>query len=260
MAEENKTKLRQQSMPIDENATVQEIHVSPNFTKFMGPFRMVLCGSSQIGKTRLLVELIKYREQVFNIKFSRIIYSIPDSNIGVNTEVIKSLRTDCPNIEIESEFQSAEQWNLIPNLSGKHVLLCIEDQYPSLAKSANFETLLISHSHHHSVSCIVTSQNYFLQSSRSTTLLRNFNYTIAFSARDGRRLSIELGSRISSNAKCLEEAFKWMRENPDMAPLQYVVIDASAQSHLPRALTLRSQITPVPPSDVINPIFFSLQE
>jgi hypothetical protein len=258
--QEEKARLRDRSLQIHSDRGAQEIKVSSNFAKFMCPCRVIVCGNSHSGKTRLLLELIKYREKVFSCVFSRIIYSLPKDNVGVNTEAIGHLRESYPQLQVEHGFACSEEWNLIPNLSRRNVLIILEDQYPDLVKSQSFEDLLIRHSHHHNLSVIVTTQNYFTRSDRSATLLRQYSYIVAFHARIERTWLVTLGARVSSNVKCLEQAFEWMSANLALAPLQYVVIDGSPLTHVPRPLTIRSQITPLPGSTEIKPIFFCLAE
>jgi hypothetical protein len=125
---------------------------------------------------RLLVELIKHRDKVFSRQFSKVIYSIPDKNMDVNADVIKALQESFPNLQVETEFSTPEKWGLIPNFQKENILICIEDQYARLSASKDFSELLTIHSHHHNISVICSTQNYFTNSKISTTLLRQYTY------------------------------------------------------------------------------------
>jgi hypothetical protein len=123
-----------------------------------------------------------------------------------------------------------------------------------------FQDLLTRHSHHHNISVICTTQNYFTASDVSATLLRQYTHIIVFNAKVERAWLLTLGQRLSSNPRCLEQAFAWMAKHTPLAPLQYLVIDASSISHLPHNLSIRSQIIPADGSKTIMPLFFCLAD
>jgi len=65
------------------------------------PFRMQISGASGSGKTRILGEFIRFRDQMFEEKFHRIIYCYPSTDKSHATHnFIASLKSVCDFLEV----------------------------------------------------------------------------------------------------------------------------------------------------------------
>jgi hypothetical protein len=121
-------RLTDKSTVISSIKGAQKIRVTSDFTKFLLPCRIIVAGNTNCGKTRLICQLIKYRQQLFAGEFHHIIYSIHKDNVGVNQDVLKQLTESVPGLSIQDEFRDAKDWDLIPNYKRSNFLIIIEDQ------------------------------------------------------------------------------------------------------------------------------------
>ena len=64
---------------INPSLLVQEVNINDDDLKLKTPFCSSISGCSQSGKSEMLFNFVKYREDVFTTKFHRIIYSEPHS-------------------------------------------------------------------------------------------------------------------------------------------------------------------------------------
>ena len=76
---------------------VQEINVSPKFTQFIHPGRILISGPTHCGKSYFCLNLVKYVDRLFDTKFERIIYCTPVSYL--KQDYLNQLREANKNIE-----------------------------------------------------------------------------------------------------------------------------------------------------------------
>jgi hypothetical protein len=97
---------------INPQNTVQKLTLEPDTLRFRVPFAMVVSGPSQAGKSEFILNLIKFREQLFTSRFHRIIYCAPE---------VESNKVKAYFQRIKNEFSTAELWIGLPNLHRLHL-------------------------------------------------------------------------------------------------------------------------------------------
>jgi len=68
--------------------------------RFLHPFRMTIVGQTMSGKSRLIKEILKYRNQLFTTHYDAIYYCLPGHLLLANEDFIKELKSVCPDIRI----------------------------------------------------------------------------------------------------------------------------------------------------------------
>jgi hypothetical protein len=105
---------------INPQNTVQKLTLEADTLRFRVPFAMVVSGPSQAGKSEFILNLIKYRENLFTSRFHRIIYCAPEA---------ESNKVKVFFDRIKKEFSNAELWIGLPDL---HKLHLKHSELPSL--------------------------------------------------------------------------------------------------------------------------------
>jgi GTPase SAR1 family protein len=231
-------------------------NISNDMLAFHTPLRMLICGPSLSGKSTLVLNLLKHREKMFNVKFDRIVYSFPDSSItSSRNEYINKLGEICPNLEVNQNLPD------IPSLisSSCKILLIIEDQMKFVVNNPEMHDLMTIHSHHSGISVILTSQNYYIQGRYSKTILRNTSEKIVFNDKGDqeslRRISMQM---FPGKKGFLNNVMAWILENISDKTQHYICIDNSPISPLTQQFQIRTNI--FPDDDDFKNIFFSPKE
>jgi hypothetical protein len=110
---------------INPQNTVQKLILEPDTLRFRVPFAMVVSGPSQGGKSEFILNLIKFRENLFTSRFHRIIYCAPEAESNKVKDFFQ---------QIKNEFPTAELWIGLPNL---HRLQLKHSELPSLIVMGN---------------------------------------------------------------------------------------------------------------------------
>ena len=124
----------------------QTIHVSKKFGRIICPSRMLLAGQSLSGKSQFIRHLIQYRDQVYDQKFSRIVYCSPACLNGGQDEYVDSIRKHFPELELSSELPNVNSLDL--GSDEDHKLIIIDDMILQFNHSNAALRLLTIHSHH----------------------------------------------------------------------------------------------------------------
>lgn len=119
---------------------------------------------------------------------------------------------------------------------------------------ATMEETFSQNSHHHNLSIIFTSQNYFA-SSKNRTIIRQTTYKIIFNDPSDKTLMRNISCQISpSMPQFLSRCFKTLEQYFPEDQHSYILIDSHYQSPL-KKLNVRSKV--LPSSDnKIRPICF----
>ncbi len=78
-----------------------------------------------VGKTEFAYNLILHRSTVYNVKFDRILYCLPEDNLHLHADFIKRLRTTCENIEIVEGLPCLDKLHM--KIDKSHKLIVIDD-------------------------------------------------------------------------------------------------------------------------------------
>ncbi len=249
MASTNSTKLN-----IQVAAKVQEVEVPNDFDKIICPSRMVIAGPTLVGKSRLALKLVKYRTEVYNSPFERVLYSLPPETVHLHVDFIKELRNVCPHIQI---IEGMPDQNDLHLTAGKaHKLLIIDDQMSETFNSQVILNLITRDSHHSNISVVIIVQSLFADAKHRITMVRNCSEKLIFFNKVDKLPLITLSRQIfPGHSNFLTECFDVLFEVEKSDDLKYLLIDASPLSLLPHKCIVRTNIFPASDGK-IRPIFF----
>lgn len=185
------------------------------------------------------MEFLKHRNQLFTTSFARVIYFIPSVNIDAHQEFIRKLKSVYPQIEIQTDAPKINdiKADRLPKL------FIMDDLMNVVFNDPFMEETFSQNSHHHNLSIIFTTQNYFA-SSKNRTIIRQTNYKIIFNDPSDKTLMRNISCQISgSMPQFLSKCFKTLEEVYPKDNFTYVLIDSNAMSSL-KKFQVRTKITP----------------
>ncbi len=241
---------------LESTKLVQEVEVSPDFTKIHCPSRMVVAGPSLIGKSQFALRLVKYRDIVYNEKFDRVIYALPEASIHLHQKFIEELKNACSFLEIVEGLPDIDTLNLAAEKTS-HKLLIMDDLMSKVFASSEMLELVTSTSHHSNISVVIICQSIFLPSKHRLTLIRNCSEKVLFHNKvDQNQLNVLSRHINPSRPNLLKQCFDFIYKHTKKHDLKYVLIDASPLSSLPYNACLRTFIFPQEDGKV-RCVFFS---
>ncbi len=249
-------KAKEQNLFLEATKIVQEVEVSADFTKIHCPSRMVIAGPSLIGKSQFALNLVKYRDTVYNEKFERILYAFPESSLHLHDKFIQDLKEACTFVEIIEGLPDVDSLNLAAEKSS-HKLLIMDDLMSKVFGSSSILELVTSTSHHSNISVVIICQSIFLPSKHRLTLIRNCSEKVLFHNKVDQNQLTVLSRHINpSRPNLLKQCFDFIYKHTKKSDLKYVLIDASPLSSLPYNACLRTFIFPQDDGKV-RCVFFS---
>ena len=236
---------------------VQTVEVSDEFVKIKCPARMVVAGPSMIGKSRFAMKLVQFRNDVFNEKFDRILYALPESSLHLHQNFLENLREVCSFVEIVEGLPDIDSLNLGTEKSS-HKLLIMDDLMSKAFASSKILELVTSTSHHSNISVVIICQSIFLPAKHRLTLIRNCSEKVIFHNKvDYNQLAVLSRHMSPGHPNLLKHCFDFIYENTTKEDLKYVLIDSSPLSDLPYNACIRTFIFPEKDGKV-RPVFFSV--
>ncbi len=245
------------TIEIKETVGVQDISVSKDFGKIICPCRILVSGPTMSGKSTFALELIKHRNLIFNVTFSRIIYALPEDSLHLHENFIKRLETFFPAIEIVEGLPKIADLNLKDDKD--HKILIMDDLMSTVFNSQTMMDLVTKDSHHCNCSVVITCQNFFYPSKFGRTFVRNCSEkVIFFDKTDAKQLSILSMQIFPGKPNFLKQCFDWIYKEEPHSPLKYILIDSSVLSHFPHNAIVRTAIFPQKEGDIssIRPVLF----
>ena len=180
-----------------------------NFPTIAVPCRGGIYGPSECGKSTFIYNLLKYRDSVFAEKFTRIIYCMPEQTEGSRAAYIASLREICENISIEEGLPDLHNHSLKTNSEPK--LLILDDLSSALLRHSDYVQLMTVGSHHHNLSIIYTSQNYYQKSSDGRTFQRQLTMKVMFEDRSDRTVLTNISRQTFGSTTYLHRCFELLK-------------------------------------------------
>lgn len=175
---------------------------------------------SQTGKSSLVLEMLKYRKQLFTTEFSKIIYCVPEKHLDNQRQFLFSLRRACPEVEIRGG-----QINFGDIRGTTLPKLIVLDDYQLSMNTQLLEETYTQDSHHYSCSFILVLHDYF-QSKTSRTIYRSVNYRFIFPDPGNQRYIRDISMQTTANSSLLSTCFsKLERSCPDLR-FQCLLLDA----------------------------------
>lgn len=234
---------------INPKKTVVHLDINPIDLTIQCPTTMIISGQSASGKSSLILRLVKHRKAMFNVEFSKIVYTIPEKTTHLKYKFLQSLKHECPGIEIAE--------GLPVSLTGMfdstvNSLWIIEDLYLQITHSKMMAEFMVELSHHASITGIISTQNVFTPGRYSVTISRQCKYRILFRDQNDSRVLINLGQAMFPRKTffildCMDEASKIIPLNE----AKYILVDSTPFNKLPLNMRVRTCIFPDE-----SPIFF----
>ncbi len=241
---------------LNPSKVVQEVDVSTDFIKIHCPSRMVIAGPSLIGKSQFALKLVQFRNDVYNQKFERILYALPEGTLHLHNRFIDKLREVCDFIEIVEGLPDIDNLGLASERIS-HKLLIMDDLMAQAFNSAHILELVTSTSHHSNISVVIICQSIFLPAKHRLTLIRNCSEKVIFHNKvDYNQLTVLSRHMAPGKPNLLKECFDFIYKHTKKTDLKYILIDASPLSELPYNACIRSFIFP-DLDGTVRPVFFS---
>ena len=134
------------------------------------PARILIFGPTLSGKSTFVSKLLDNQEQVFNLRFHRIIYCSDGSR----------LKTETNNDSVET-YENFDK-ELFESFNPKqNNCLIIDDFMHRAANDIEISELFTKRSHHQNVTIILLLQNIFPKSKYMTDIKRNASYIVLMS-------------------------------------------------------------------------------
>ena len=248
-----------ESISVSSKKVVQQLQVSPNFAKIHCPSRLVICGPTMSGKSRFALNLIKYRANVYDQFFERILYCFPLNMLHLHHEFIKDLEAVYPEIEIVEGLPDLDSLHLTLDKT-THKLVVFDDLMQEVFGSKKILDLVTQSSHHSNISVVTISQSLFFPGKNRLTFIRNCSEKVIFHDKvDQNQLSILSRHIFPNKPNFLMDCFNFIYNHTLKSELKYLLIDASPLSELPHNCIVRSFIFPneLGHSDnKVRPVFF----
>lgn len=210
------------------------------FMPMVTPCSISIYASSGSGKTFLLCQMLKYKEQIFDKKIHKILFCY-SSDQPIYHELKSDLQDQItfyqglPNKEMIEDFTKNRDNNI----------LVLDDLASSNPDSKTLCELYTIHSHHKNMSIICLFQSIFQKGSLSKLLSLNSHYQILFNFKRDKTTARILGSQIlPGQLRYFMESYKLAVEGKTYG---YLLIDNHPKSD--SKYMLRSNI--IPPNFVL---------
>ncbi len=246
--------MAQLTVTIKENSTIQKVEVPKNFGKIICPSRMLISGPSMVGKSTFVLQLVQHRHLVYDQKFERILYCIPEDSLHLHHEFLKKIQEAFPSLEIIEGLPRLSDLQIKDNKI--HKLLILDDLMTSVFETQSMVDLITKDSHHCNCSVIITSQNFFHPSKYGRTFVRNCSEKVLFFDKtDAKQLGILSMQIYPTKPTFLKSCFDWLYKHYSEERLKYLLIDSSILSHFPHNALVRTFILPNK-SGRVEPVLF----
>lgn len=175
-------------------------------------FRMVISGSSSVGKSHYIQNLLENKYGILYKKFDKIIYLR-----GVKTDKDKIMKQKFGSKIIIFDGIPSEDILLstCESQNGKQHVLVMEDLDDEVNKSALISKFFSAYSHHLKCSIIYTTQNFFKTGPERLSIMRNATHLILFNINLDKTVIRLIAQKIyPKNPKLLIELYEHITSKP----------------------------------------------
>lgn len=192
---------------------------------FQTPFSAVIAGPSGVGKSFLVRDIIKYKDQMFSTVPDRIVWFY-----GIHQPLYDEIK--------DVEFVEGLPTNFREYL-GVNTLFVIDDLMSEAASDKRLTHLFTKGSHHLNLNIIFITQNFFHKGAEMREITLNTQYIILCkNRRDASQIMFLARQLYASKPKYFVEVYN----DATMKPFSYLLIDL--KSDTPEDLRLRTDILP----------------
>lgn len=136
----------ERSLLISKEASAQKLNVTNDFCKFILPVRVMIAGPTMCGKSHFILNLLKYRDLVFNEPFQKILYCIPAKSSEHHYDYIQSMTKLYPNLILVEGLPRIHRDDLLEGDGQK--LIILDDLVHEMLTSKEMAEIFTVHSHH----------------------------------------------------------------------------------------------------------------
>lgn len=182
--------------------------------RFHAPFTCIIGGPTGSGKSHIVFRLIKYRSEMIDTEFEKVIYCLPHEQ---TIKIPDFVRND-KRVVFHSGFPNFDKFN-----NGKPYLIILDDLMND-AKS-DVMNLFTRQSHHRNLSVVFLVQNIFFNGCKFfRTISLNCHYIILTkNPRDRNQISSLAVQLNPDNVRFVKEAYN----DATKEPYQYLLFDLS---------------------------------
>lgn len=156
---------------------------------FTAPTTILICGSTQSGKTHFTKRLLENANKMFSMPVEKIIYAYSE-----HQPMLDEMKETIPHLMFHQGLPSREDiQQLTEGIS--HTIVVLDDLMLQVAQSQDCVHLFTVTSHHRNISTVMLSQNLYPPGKYARTISLNVLNVIFKNYRDSRQI-ITFGSQI----------------------------------------------------------------
>lgn len=210
---------------------------------FSAPTTLLICGSTQSGKTHFTQKLLQNANGMFSTPVDKIIYAYSE-----HQPLFEEMRQTIPNFFLHQGLPSKEDIEQYTE-DVKHTVVVLDDLMLQIAQSQDCVHLFTVTSHHRNVTTVMLSQNLYPPGKYARTISLNCLNVILFkNYRDSRQI-ITFGSQILPGKVPFFKAAYELATQPNFGYL-HVCLEPKQN----REYQLRSHILPGEEMVIYQPI------
>ena len=178
--------------------------------KFIPPFRVLLTGPTNCGKSSMILDIMKHYDTFFEKKFDYVIYyHAGHDGLGESRRnYIEQLKEHIPDLIV---IEGLPIMSKVAKLDGSKCLL-LDDLFHQLADNDDFVKLCTAGSHHANISFFLTTQNLYWPSRHRVTILRQCSDLIIFQGILDKSVLYTLSRQLFEDRNFLATCFEWLKK------------------------------------------------
>ena len=202
----------------------------------------------------MILNLIQHRRRIFNKPFSYILYCCRPNPSPNDLHFFAQLKVACPHIIIHYGFPNFKNVSFIPG----EKMVVLDDLMLEIIDNKDMFNAITQASNHHSISILMTSQNYFQTGKYYKTLHRNTTEKFILLDKGEKRWLSSLSNQMYPlELNFLPNVMNWIREHIEGSYNHYFVVSSNPKSILPDSMSVKTKIFPNEATGLIEPIYFT---
>jgi len=214
---------------------------------------MLVAGPSQSGKSHFLLNLVKFREQLFTANFSRVIYCQKNIHTEKNKAFFAHLQELFPQAELVQGLPVLSELHL--NINAIHTLLLVDDMMRDVVGCIGMNNLATNDVHNFNITVIFVFQNYFARGKYGNDLVRNCQYKVVFYNRTEMLELRTISTHTVDTPRFLSYNFNYLQRHYPEDRHHYILIDSHSKSPMSQ-MWCRARIFPDDQGEIKPIIFF----
>ena len=164
---------------------IEYLHSSYPFPGLRMPSCSFIAGASNSGKTTLVHRLLRYKDDMFTEKVSKIMYCM-----SMDQPLFSEMKRDIPSLVFKRGIPSQEDLEHFTD-GHQHTIMVLDDLLSEIVNNVDIQNLVIRISHHLKITVLILSQNLFPRGLCSRTISLNSHYLwLLCNKRDIKQISV----------------------------------------------------------------------